>query len=367
MLDFFKPIIVRLSIWFTRPRNIGLMLIKSGGLLLAATLGVDWFGQLDYQDGQQRFTFKVGTGDALPKLMTYAAYALGALLVIIGLGLVLYSYRLEIRQNSRKRAIVVEIRGLHASPDTPAKDANLGEIPLIRVDLRLDFRPQSEAELVSPKLALEKISRMKGNIQTLADGRDPSDVTLAIGGLAAVPALFLAGMLLDDESAITLYDWQRNTMQWKRLDGADDGKRLLPFDISGLPAESSEVVLACSLSYQANLPAIAAAFPGVPLVELIAEKVVADGYWSDEKQQAVVGGFRSAVQTLLHRGVNRIHLVLAAPASLSIRMGMAYDRRLFPDLLVYQYERSATPAYPWAFVMPTHGIAEAHIVFKQAS
>jgi hypothetical protein len=111
-----------------------------------------------------------------------------------------------------------------------------------------------------------------------------------------------------------------------------------------------------------TLSAVRAAFPNLGVVELRAEEIVADNYWSSEKQQAVVAEFRAVVQELLHRGVGRIHLVLAAPASLSIRLGMSYDRRLLPELLVYQYEKSCTPPYPWAFAMPIHGLPAASLV-----
>ena len=121
-------------------------------------------------------------------------------------------------------------------------------------------------------------------------------------------------------------------------------------------------MLAVSLSYMVNLPALNATFPSLGVVELQAEEVVADRYWSSQKQEAVVSSFRAVAQEILHRGVNRIHLVLAAPASLSIRLGMTYDRRLLPELLVYQFERSTTPPYPWAFAMPTHGRPDAQLV-----
>lgn len=53
---------------------------------------------------------------------------------------------------------------------------------------------------------------------------------------------------------------------------------------------------------------------------------------------------------------------LLSPDSLSLRLGMSYDRRLMPELLVYQYERTCTPPYPWAFAMPTHGKPDAILV-----
>lgn len=362
MHHFLQQIVLRFFEWLTRPRNVGLKLMGYGVTLLVATLGVDYLGQIDYRDGERQFSFKFATGDSLPKWVTLAAYGLGALLVVIGLVLVVYSFVANERQASRKLALVVELRGLHASPDTPAKDADLGMLPGRRLGLLLDFRPKNEAELVDPAFALHKVSSMKGALQTHADGRDPGDVAVAVGGLAAVPALFLAGMLLDDESAVTLYDWHRDSKRWRLLDGPDDGKRLMPVNYSALPPEATEAVLAVSLSYLVSLPAVTDSFPTLGVVELRAEDVVADKYWSSEKQQAVVAAFRVVVQELMHRGVHRIHLVLAAPASLSLRLGMSYDRRLMPELLVYQYERTCTPPYPWAFAMPTHGKPDAILV-----
>lgn len=60
--------------------------------------------------------------------------------------------------------------------------------------------------------------------------------------------------------------------------------------------------------------------------------------------------------------MTRIHLILASPASLAIRLGMAYDPRLMPELLVYQYERTDPVPYPWALRMPNHGEACASVI-----
>ena len=96
---------------------------------------------------------------------------------------------LEIRREQRQRLIVVELRGLHGSPDTPAKEAELGEFLGERQWLPLDFRPKSASELVDPRLMLQCLGTLLPTIQTLATGRDKSDVFLAVGGLAAVPAI----------------------------------------------------------------------------------------------------------------------------------------------------------------------------------
>jgi hypothetical protein len=362
MTAFLQQFAFRLLEWVVRPRNIGLKLIGAGVALFGIALGMDVLGQLDYVDGQRHLSFKFATGDSLPAWMTIGAYCIAAGLVVIGLVVVLTSYVNTERLASRRLCVVVELRGLHSSPDTPAKDADLGSLPRQRQGLKIDFRPRTEDELVNPRLVLQQLAAMKANICAASEGRDPSDVAVAVGGLGAVPALFLAGMLIDDESAVTLYDWHRDIKRWQVIDGPDDGKRMLPADLSGLPEGISEVVLAVSLSYSVDLSAIKASLPLLRVVELRAELVKADTYWSTEKQQAVVTAFRDVVQELMQRSITRIHLIVATPASLAIRLGMSYDRRLFPELLVYQYERSRVPPYPWAFQMPTHGQPAATLV-----
>ena len=102
-------------------------------------------------------------------------------------------------------------------------------------------------------------------------------------------------------------------------------------------------------------------------VHLRPEEVLADRFWSSEKQKAFVLAFRDAVQQLMGQGIERVNLVLAAPASLCIRMGMASDRRLMPDLVVHQYERTAAIPYTLGFRMPTHGRRNATVEWATAN
>ncbi|MCY1537490.1 SMODS-associated and fused to various effectors sensor domain protein [compost metagenome] len=91
------------------------------------------------------------------------------------------------------------------------------------------------------------------------------------------------------------------------------------------------------------------------------ETPLADRFWSEQKQAALAAQFRDAVQQLSAIGVRKLHLVVAAPASLSVRLGMSYDRRLFPDAVVYQFEKGLSKPYPWGLQMPTVGSSAAII------
>ena len=351
-------VITRLLDWFTRPRSVGVAFLKYGTALVIATAGADFAVQVAHQAKEDGWSFSFGTGQGLPFWLTLVFAGAGLLLVVTG-AIVLVA---EHRRERRRRLVVIEMRGLHASPDTPAVDK---VVPTFRGDRRhllLDFRPQGQDARVDSGYLLERVSSMKGTLQSLVDGADKRDVQVAIGGLAAVPALFLAGMLIDDESLVHLYDWDRSTKCWRAIDGADDSVRFLP--IEGLPSAgaTSEAILVVEASYTVNQADVTASFTSsLPVVRLRIETPLADRFWSEQKQAALAAQFRDAVQQLSAIGVRRLHLVVAAPASLSVRLGMSYDRRLFPDAVVYQFEKGLSKPYPWGLQMPTVGSSAAII------
>lgn len=363
---FFK--FVHLAIeWLFRPRTLALVLLKYGVVLMLAALGIDILAQADFKGVSNAWSFRIASGEGLPKWAMLGAFGLGCVLAILGIIVAVQRAWADIKKEARQKLIIVELRGLHSSPDSPAKGAELGEYIGQKEWVQVDFRPQGNDALVDPNLALTKISGIKTTVEILAAGRDKADIQLAIGGLAAVPALFLAGMLVDDETNVTLYDWDRNAKLWRLVDGSDDRKRFELLDGAEVDAGTKEVVLAVSVSYPIDTQALRQTFgASMPIARLTSEEVLADRYWSEEKQQAYVVSLRDAIQKLMSVGVQRIHMVLAAPASLSIRMGMAYDRRLMPNLIVYQYEKTATPPYPWGIQMPTHGHTPAKVVWSDS-
>jgi hypothetical protein len=349
-------VITRLLDWFTRTRSVGITFLRYGTALLIATAGTDFVIQIARQAKEDGWSFSFGTGQGLPLWFTLVLAGAGLILIVIGV-IVLVS---EHWRERRRRLVVIEMRGLHASPDSPAVDK---VVPAFRGDRRhllLDFRPQGQDARVSPDYLLERVTSMKGTLQSLVDGADKRDVQVAIGGMAAVPALFLAGMIIDDESLVHLYDWDRSAKCWRAIDGPDDFVRFLPIEELPPAGAASEAVLVVEASYTVNQKDIAASFPiSWPVVRLRIDMPLADRFWSEQKQAALAVQFRDAVQQLSAIGISRLHLVVAAPASLSVRLGMCYDRRLFPDAVVYQFEKGLSKPYPWGLQMPTVGSSAA--------
>lgn len=350
--------------WLFRPRTLALGLLKYGAILIGAVLSLDYIAQIVFRNESATWSFRFATGEGFPKWAALVTFGLGCTLVVLGILIAGYRAWLDIKREARARLIVVEMRGLHTSPDTPAKDADFGEQRDFREWLLVDLRHgMNNHIIIDPEAAVEKVGLLPTHIEMKAQGRDKRDIKVAVGGLAPVPLLFLTGVLLDDESSTLLYDWDRDAKVWKTISGPDDGKRFIPAKIEMLPVGLSEVVLAVSVSYTADSESLLRTFsPNVPVVELVLEQVVPNRHWSEDKQRALTAQLRDTLAALAGKGVNRVHLVLASPASLTIRMGMAYDRRLMPEIVVYQYERSLTPPYPWGVRMPSHGIPTAAVV-----
>lgn len=344
--------------WVFRPRTIAAQFIRAGVALMGGTLGVDWVVKVAV-GGAFGFTdIQLSTENGLPGYMTTFAFWLSAALILLG---VVLSLRDEFHER-RKLLVVIEVRGLHSSPDTAAKDAIKRCFRGQRHEVLVDFRPSVAGELVNPKLMLSRIEGMHLNLQSAASGRDKSDVQVVAGGLAAVPAMFLLGFVLEDESNIEVFDWDRDLKSWRMLEGADDGVRFNPLELPSVSIQDADVVLAVSASYPVDQAAIVTTFAGLPVVHLVASELGTNLYWSKEKQQACVQTFRQAIEKLIAYQVKRVHLVLAAPSSLALQMGMTFDKRLHPEVVVYQYEKTSTPPYPWGLKMPTHGMAVAEIV-----
>lgn len=348
--------------WAFRRRGIARILIGAGLSVLALVMAGSWLGKLSYRDAERTLDVSVSTSDAFPPWVSWSLLGVAIFLLAVGLGLALFEAWKETRSELRSKVVVVELRGLHSTPDTPLEQANL-DLPGVRQPILIDFRPVSESELVNPSAALQKISGLKPTLSALTAGQNRADLHVVVGGIAPVPTLVLAGCLLDDESSVTVFDWDRNIKTWRRTDQVDDGVRLLPLVMPEIASGCEDAVLAVSASYEIRADDLDSKFGSLPRVVLTSPPpLAADRFWSSEKQQAYVAAIRDAIQQLTAVGIKRIHLVLAAPSSLSIRVGMAYDRRLSAELVVYQFERSCKPSYPWGLLLPAHGNAGPSVV-----
>jgi hypothetical protein len=349
---------------FRRPRSLGLLLVRSGATVLVAS-GSAWFIRIVVNINGQSITAAPDSAGQVADFVQIGTFATSLLLIVAGVWWENARQRAaEVRAN-RRRVIVIEQRGLGNTADSPLVQSVPTEIEGARELLLIDIRERiTEGVVSAPNVALDRVIGIKRDLESRTAGRDAADIDLVYGGLLPVPFTFLTGWLLDDESRITSMDWDRGRGTWRQLDGIDDGDR---FVIPTLPEKiGREAVLALSVSYQVDLEKIAAVFTHLPLVHMQVNARTTECHWSADKQQALAQQFLDTVKALGERGVEQLHLVIAAQNSLVFRFGRIYDKRNLPAVVIYQYERSSSPAYPWGVRLSPLGVERPEIVRTSA-
>jgi hypothetical protein len=344
--------------WLLRRKSPALMIFRAGLAVVLAVLAIGYAFSLRFPLQGGLFELSWNTGGGAADWLAWAAFAFGAALMVVGIVWERRREHEEARRLERKRVIAIELRGLREVADAPLSEAVPADLEGRREPLLVDLRRWVERGTVTdPEAALQAVALLPHDLSRRYQGLDRRDVSVAFGGLAAVPLTFLAGMLVDDESQVTVLDWDREASRWRVLDGPDDGDRFVVQGIDRVPANAPDTILAASVSYKVDVPAVRATLGDLPLVELELPNGTPSCHWSEQKQRALAQAFRDTVIALGNRRIGRIHTVIAAQSSVAFRFGRSYDRRNLPPLIVYQYERSSTPPYPWGIIMPTHGLA----------
>ncbi|WP_082879507.1 SAVED domain-containing protein [Methylomonas methanica] len=322
-------------------------LVGTGALLMAAGSTFDVklnFGarasEQEYVEGQ------FATADT-EWWISAGCLAIGTVLIAIGLW---FSWHL-FQDQRRKRVIAIELRGLTQSVDTPLESAIPRRVLGARHTLLIDVRNQIDGTKNQRQAAIDLVNLLPQQLKLAKDGRDRNDLAVYACGLAPVPVLFLAGTLLASESVINWMDWDRKELRWiSPNDGADVGE-LAPVDFSSVNGD--EIVCAMSISYPIDRNELTVSFPKLPIVELKLDGAYPGRVISEASIQNIMQQFMQAIAALQGMGVRKIHLALAAPSVLTMRLGSCYAPRNMPVMIVYQYQRAQTEnPYAWGIEMP---------------
>lgn len=345
-----KGLIEQLFSFLLRPRHLGSKLITVSGAVLIA-LGGGFALELKGFAGGLFDTLKFSSGEGLPgHLVALIAY-IACSTWLIGVVMVVMSFRREWYEADARRVLVVELRGLVDTSDRPLLEAVPRTILGKRVDCPIDVRQLLSAKPPQVQEALQDLAHIRRKLRQERGNTTKANITVVAGGVMQVPLQFYVGTLIEDEGAVQLFEWERTEKRWKMLSETDDGSR---FEVTGLEilGGAAEVVLAVSASYRVSMDNISTTFPDHPLVHLVHPNPTPNNLWSETNQAALTQQFLQTLAALANSGVEIVHLVLAAPASLSIRFGMAYDGRNMPQLRCYQRESDQSPPYPWSIRMP---------------
>ncbi|EPN2804863.1 SAVED domain-containing protein [Serratia marcescens] len=344
--------------WVFRKRSTGLVLVRIGvplfGLVLAGlTVGVT------IPTSRGNFILSWDSSGSTGAL-SWGVLVIAILIVLLGIYLIVR----DICRENRKKVIVIEARGLRDYQGQPLATSVPSSVLGRREQVIIDLRKGGmvDGTILSPDAVIRRLVSLPDDIARRCDGLDRSDISFVLGGLAPVPFLFLLGVMVDDESQTLFMDWDRRQHAWCALTDEDDGNRFIVSGLDGINTTVKRVALCVSASYDVLEADVQMVETGVPIIkaELVGRST--HSHWSEAKQQHLAQQFLDIVMSLAQQGIVEISLFLAAPASLSLRLGTIYDRRNLPRIDVNQYEQSDPKRFPWAIRMPVAGVPHAELI-----
>lgn len=344
--------------WFFRKRSPALITVRVGSALSLVTLAGSWAVSFVYRDTDR--SLELGyQSSSTAQFILVLGFIVGIAITVFGVAWEYQRYRNENKRNSKRKTIVIEQRGLVDTSDSPLDDYLKLTCPWQVYSIVNDIRERLVDNVITrPDLALVKVNHLKISIAEKTAQSATSDISIAYGGVFPVPLTFYTGYLIDDESQITIYDWNRDEGQWCELEADDDGEQ---FIVEQPRLTEKSVVLAISVSYPVDRQAIQSVFADIPVHYLSLPSLNRNNLWSKLKQDRLSGEFFEYCKILLGQGVEHIHLVLASQNSIAFRLGQAYDKRNLPSISVYQYERHQSVRYPWCVEIP-HSVGKEPVI-----
>lgn len=341
--------IERAADWLFRRRSSALIVFRTGAALLTITLVGSWAVSFSYSDAARTLVFGYQSSSTT-QIILNIGFVVGIWVTALGAVWEYQRYRDERKRNDKKKTVVIEQRGLVDTSDSPLFEFIKNKCAWQVDSIVQDIRERVTENVISrPDLALAKVNNFKVSLAEKTAQSAASDISIGYGGVFPVPFTFYTGYLLDDESRITLYDWDRDVSDWRVLDEDDDGEK---FKVEQPSECGKSVVLAVSVSYPVDRQSIDSIFTGLPVHYLSLPTLDRNNHWSKVKQDRLSGEFLEYCKKLLGLGVEHIHLVIASQNSIAFRFGQSYDKRNLPSVSVYQYERHQAFRYPWSIQIP---------------
>lgn len=322
--------------------------------LLAATSGMSFTAFVRLSNG---FEIELSL-DGIAAWLTVLLAVMTVLVFATGLWMLCKEWNDERKLTSRKIVIALETIGLRAGNPKSWKEALEHEhncqVHATKIDVRERF---ANGYIERPENVIDFIHGQVDRVRETSQEHDASDVTVAAAGICQVPINILVGALLDDDKPLEFWDYNPavDGGAWHKIDGRDDGETVEVLGLDSVSDDTSEVTLAISVSFRADLDAIQKQW-NAPLVQVAVANPKKGNHWSSAKQMRIANEFHNVACALKNKRVRTINLVAAVPASVAIRLGTRYDIKNHPPLTVWEYTKGddGMGRYPWGIGMPLH-------------
>ncbi|MEU9705290.1 HNH endonuclease [Streptomyces sp. NPDC047981] len=248
-----------------------------------------------------------------------------------------------IRLIGRVRGAEVELTKPTAAEAVIRSEARFPEFPLslhgdgFEIDLRnvLGEETAGPAYWEQCRQQIDQVIELR-----LADAlREDSVQHVSAFGFARLPLLVYFGSRLNDTFAVTTYQRHRSTEAWNWPDAQGPGRPFVTETHGSVSRDAEEGVLILNVSgsIQAEeLPDELAELPRwvirpqgiVPAVDVIDSRATLDEF---------VNAIRQLLSDLeaQHKGIQRLHVLAAAPLSAAVELGRVHESHVHPTLAIY--------------------------------
>ncbi|MEG5333947.1 SAVED domain-containing protein [Enterobacter ludwigii] len=360
MSDYWKHQLSKVIDYFTRQKKPSFVLMATGLALLAGQKVINFAITGTFSWG----TLSVGTAES-NVVTDYIIPALGVTLIIVGMVLIAINEALALRQNTKKRIILITGDGLRTTVgtgiETTAKAILKGTIHPSGINITQQIR---DGVVIEPeRVFTRQIQPVKENLSQLFANTTPGTTQVAYGGFLPVPFTFFLGNVLDDKGDVNVFDWDRGNECWKHIsdNNPDDGESFISETVRSSTSDQTVLVLSCS--YRIDISQVERSFAETGIEHLMLPTNTFNNHWSLAKQRRLSMQFAETIKSLSSQGIKRIHLILAAQSSVVLNLARRYDSRNMPELIVYQYEQSTDNPYPWGIYALSHGHEDGGFVW----
>lgn len=279
----------------------------------------------------------------------------GALLMIGGFWIGIRDWATVRRKNSRKKNIIIELRGLSATLNQSLRSSisktMTGQVEEVLVEIGQHVTAGTPSEL---EKALEKVNNIHSRIETAIAGKDSGDISIHAGTVAPTPFQFLFGVILDDEFGPNVWEYERLKNEWQKLDQNDPSIVVNEHIDPSISSQDTEVVVAISATFVVLDSTIANTWPNLKVAKIENPTAAPSSIWTEADQILIVDSFLRVMALLKNRGIKKVHLALAASPSICLRLGRHFDQRNLPEVTVYQFDRSLD-RYTWGVEIASIG------------